>query len=219
MPYEFYLDGLLLPVTPGELTIQVNGQNETVNLIDYTQINRLFPAGLSDVSFTMLLPHREYNFTNGSVLSISDYLSRLEGLKTEQKPFQFLAVRTLPNGRPLYNTNLTVALEDYEITEDAEDLGFDTQVEVSLKQWHDYGTKRLEVDTNGTSATTVTQERAAQNPPKRSDYTVVSGDCLWNIAKRYLGDGSRYTEIWDLNRDKIVNPNLIYPGQVLVLPS
>lgn len=219
MPYEFYLDGLLLPVTPGELTIQVNGQNETVNLIDYTQINRLFPAGLSDVSFTMLLPYTDYPFVNGSALSISDYLSKLEQLMTQQKPFQFLVVRTLPNGTPLYNTNLTVALEDYEITEEAEDLGFDTQVEVSLKQWHDYGTKRLEVDTNGTSATTVTQERAAQNPPQRSDYTVVSGDCLWNIAKRYLGDGSRYTEIWDLNRDKIVNPNLIYPGQVLVLPS
>ena len=44
------------------------------------------------------------------------------------------------------------------------------------------------------------------------------GDCLWNIAKLLLGDGSRYTEIYALNRDKITNPNLIYPGQVLTIP-
>ena len=54
---------------------------------------------------------------------------------------------------------------------------------------------------------------------KTTTYTVKSGDCLWNIAKKYLGDGSRYTEIYNLNKDKIKNPNLIYPNQVLTLPS
>ncbi|MFQ9148240.1 MAG: LysM peptidoglycan-binding domain-containing protein [Eubacteriales bacterium] len=38
-----------------------------------------------------------------------------------------------------------------------------------------------------------------------------AGDCLWNIAKKYLGDGSRYTEIAELNKDKIKTPNLIFP--------
>ena len=48
--------------------------------------------------------------------------------------------------------------------------------------------------------------------------TVRKGDCLWNIAKAKLGSGARYTEIYNLNRNKIRNPNLIYPGQVLLLP-
>ncbi len=218
MAYLFYLDGQLLPVTPGSLTVKVSGQNQTATLIDYTEINRLFPPGLTDVSFTMLLPSASYPFSNGETADIGGYLGHLERLKVSQKPFQFLVVRALPDGTPLHNTNLTVSLEDYEITEDAEELGFDTQVEVKLKQWRDYGTKRLEVDASGT-ATAAAQERPAQNPPQRSSYTVVSGDCLWNIAKRYLGDGSRYTEIWELNRDKVVNPNLIYPGQVLTLPG
>ena len=38
------------------------------------------------------------------------------------------------------------------------------------------------------------------------------------IAKKQLGDGSRWKEIHDLNRDKISNPNLIHPGLVLVMP-
>ena len=48
-------------------------------------------------------------------------------------------------------------------------------------------------------------------------YTVVKGDSLWAIARRFLGDGSRYPEIARLNQ--IPNSNLIYPGQVLRLPE
>ena len=51
-----------------------------------------------------------------------------------------------------------------------------------------------------------------------SVYTVVKGDCLWNIAKKFYGDGSKYTVIYNANRGIINNPSLIYPGQVLTIP-
>ncbi|MCM1543288.1 MAG: phage tail protein [Blautia sp.] len=50
-------------------------------------------------------------------------------------------------------------------------------------------------------------------------YTVVKGDCLWNIAKRFYGNGAQYTRIFNANRDKIKNQDLIYPGQVLTIPK
>lgn len=50
-------------------------------------------------------------------------------------------------------------------------------------------------------------------------YTVVKGDCLWNIAKKFYGSGAQYTRIYNANKDKIRNPNLIYPGQVLTIPK
>ena len=51
-------------------------------------------------------------------------------------------------------------------------------------------------------------------------YTVVKGDCLWNIAKKFYGNGSKYTEIYNANKSVIGgNPNLIYPGQVLTIPA
>ena len=34
-----------------------------------------------------------------------------------------------------------------------------------------------------------------------------------------VGNGSKYTVIYNANKDKIKNPNLIYPGQVLTIPS
>lgn len=49
-------------------------------------------------------------------------------------------------------------------------------------------------------------------------YTVKRGDCLWKIAKQFYGSGAQYTKIYNANRDKIKNPNLIYPNQVLTIP-
>lgn len=49
-------------------------------------------------------------------------------------------------------------------------------------------------------------------------YTVVKGDCLWKIAKRFYGSGAQFTKIYNANRDKIKNQDLIFPGQVLIIP-
>ena len=47
---------------------------------------------------------------------------------------------------------------------------------------------------------------------------VQKGDALWNIAYNRLGLGIRYTDIVELNKEKIKNPNLIYPKQLFILP-
>ena len=48
---------------------------------------------------------------------------------------------------------------------------------------------------------------------------VQPGNSLWRLARRTYGSGLRYTDIYDANRDQIRDPNLIYPGQVFVLPG
>lgn len=45
------------------------------------------------------------------------------------------------------------------------------------------------------------------------------GDSLWALSRLAYGDGARYAVIFKANRDKIHNPNLIYPGQTFVLPQ
>ena len=52
-----------------------------------------------------------------------------------------------------------------------------------------------------------------------SDYTVTRGDSLWKIAKKQLGAGSRWTEVYEANRETIASPNRIYAGQVIVIPN
>lgn len=45
------------------------------------------------------------------------------------------------------------------------------------------------------------------------------GDSLWALSRLAYGDGNRYAVIFNANRGKIHNPNLIYPGQTVVLPQ
>jgi 5'-nucleotidase/UDP-sugar diphosphatase len=49
--------------------------------------------------------------------------------------------------------------------------------------------------------------------------TVKSGDSLSRIAKRELGDADKWKAIYEANKDKIKDPDLIHPGLVLTLPS
>lgn len=225
MAYQFYLAGVLLPVTPGKLKVKINGQNKTMNLIDGSEINILNPAGLSEFSFEAMLPQVQYPFAEyeDDFEPPEYFLNHLEGLKTSQKPFDFLIIRESPSGDSFFDTNISVSLEDYTIEEDADD-GFDVTVSVSLKQYRHYGTKvvvlqKTETEEAETAEVAVEETRETSTAPQSETYTVQKGDCLWNIAKKKLGKGSRWEEIYQMNMDKIQNPNLIYPGQVFTLPT
>lgn len=49
-------------------------------------------------------------------------------------------------------------------------------------------------------------------------FVVQPGNSLWRIARRTYGEGLRYTVIFEANKEQIRDPDLIYPGQVFVLP-
>lgn len=50
-------------------------------------------------------------------------------------------------------------------------------------------------------------------------YTVEKGDCLKKIAQSVYGDPGRWKDIYEANKTSIKNPDIIYKGQVLILPD
>jgi len=73
-------------------------------------------------------------------------------------------------------------------------------------------------------ATTPAQKpTASNNTAGGRTYTVVSGDTLWGIAQRFLGNGNRYWEIVQANKSRYTsllnNPNLISPGWKFIIPG
>jgi len=62
-------------------------------------------------------------------------------------------------------------------------------------------------------------EPKPEEPEEKAEiYEIVSGDTLGGIAKRYYGNASKYTTIFEANRDIISDPNKIYPGQKIRIP-
>lgn len=222
--YEFYLNDCLLPVTPEELKIGIQNTNKTITLIDEGEVNILKAPGLTEIEFECRLPQVRYPFAvykNGFV-GASYFLGQFETLKVSKAPFRFKVQRSLPDGRPLFSTDMAVTLEEYTTTEQAKE-GFDVAVKISLKQWREYKTRTLTLSEDGGGAL-ADETRSAEGSPlpkENTAYTVKAGDCLWAIAKRFYGDGSRYREIYAAN-DSVFqgrSPNLVYPGEVLIIPA
>lgn len=224
MAYQVYLGGMLFPVTPSKLTLKISGKNKTLDLINGQEVNVLNPAGLSEFDFEALLPGVNYPFAEyeDGFEPPEYYLEALEQIKLNQKPVRFIVIRESPSGDSFFDTNMAVSLEDYTVTEDAKE-GLDVVVSVSLKQYVSFGVQRVtvqtETETPQDAAVIVEGKRDDESAPEVTAYTVRDGDCLWNIARRYLGDGSRWPEIHELNRDKISNPNQIAAGLVLSMPG
>lgn len=58
-----------------------------------------------------------------------------------------------------------------------------------------------------------------QKAPDGKTYKVEKGDSLWKIAEKMYGDGTKWPKIHDANKDKIENPDMIYPDQELIIPA
>lgn len=254
MGYIIYIDDVLVPVPPSSITTKIKSQNATTNLINLSEINILKPAGLSEMSFSILIPHTNYHFaTYESEFQVPKYFfDKFENLKVNQTVFQLMIIRQSSNRTTLPNSNMTVTLENYNITEDAGELGLDFQVDLNFKQFVCYGKYKCTTPTTPTSITSATStatsissdvadtttnvlstsstlesninieeirySQTTPEPTTTTTYTVQSGDCLYNIARKYYNDGAKYIDIFNANSDILTNANRIYPGQVLTIP-
>lgn len=222
--FRFYLANMLLPITPSKLSLKVKNMNKTVTLINEGEVNIIKTKGLREFSFEFLLPFTDYSFAAVSrAKKQKHYLDKLNQLKINKRPFQFVVKR--PKG---FKTNVKVTLEDLNITEDAQE-GRDIKVSVTLKEYRHYGTKKVVFVQPPAPATgetkqeekkeeaKITENRDASTAQKPKTHIVKRGDTLWGLAKKYYGNGSLYPKIVSAN-PKIKNPNLIIDGWELVIP-
>lgn len=188
MSYYFFLGGTMLPVPPPKMETKINGKNKTINLINEGEVNLLKTTGLTDISFTCLLPNSQYPFANydaslqnnlvgyalgevsrriGGVLGNaflfsggSTFLDAIKTAKEEIIPMRFIVSRMGFDYMPLWHTNMLCSIENYTIQE-AATHGTDIAVQLDLKEYRWFGTKEVEVskDANGKETLTVKEPR------------------------------------------------------------
>lgn len=176
-----------------------------------------FKVYRSDVSDLMNTAKKATNYASGA---IGGTLTSRGGLDGEFGASAVIMGSTLANQlmngnkAKLPNTSIPVCIEELEFEEDAESSGRDIVCNITLKEWKPYSTKRHKISEQTDGKKTVTTETNRQSSKITPNSVVVkSGDTLFNLCKKHLGDGNKYKEIAKLNN--ISNPNLIYPNQVI----
>lgn len=228
--YQFFLGKMLLPVAPSEMTIDTGNNNKTYTMLDDGQINILKGAPLKDISFDFLLPTDNAPYATYSLGVVPSVLiiEYLKKLKDDKEPFQFIVIRLKPNGVPLEYTNLKVSLEEYSINESVQ-LGFDYKISIRLKEYKTPPSLLGTIMSNAGKVTTaitavteavslLTSDRDTTSSPEPKNNTVIihivkDGETLWEIAKKYFDDGSKYNLI--AKENNINDPNRLNVGQKL----
>lgn len=204
--YYFYLDNLQIPIPPKSLDITVSNKNETIDLLQTGEVTIPKPLGLTEYSFEILLPNSKYPF-NQSILEKSKkaeyYAKKIVNMKSAGNPVKFTVVRMKPNGEMLSMVTERVTIEELETKED-HDYGFDVYMSIKLRQWRDYGTKKLVIEENkdGTASASVKTERPTDKVP---DKEVKSPNgfnkaTLQRVVKQQFGDTNNLFKIAALNK-------------------
>ncbi len=191
--YLFYIGGTLLPVTPSAFTVKDKNQNRTLSLVSGKEISFPQTRGLCEISFSALLPMVQYPFSvyEGGFKDGMYFAKVLRSMKAEADPLWF---RVLRYGKKA-TTDIACVIEELSFKEDALNGG-DITCDIVLKEYQSYATRVINTQ-NGTMTALATERTV----PEKA--VVSKGDTLWTIAKKYYGDGSRYTEIYLNNKDKI----------------
>lgn len=223
MSYYFFIgEDILLPIAPEKMELRTKSQNDTVTLINDGEVSLLKAPGLSEISFDATLPNSKYPFAlyASGYKAAKWYLEKFEKLKTDKRPFQFIVSRKSARGKVLFNTNMTVSLEDYTIKEDAKN-GTDVIVSIELKQYREPLAKTLNVNTSNNTASVKKQRSTSTSKKadtsKTKTYKVQANDTLIGISRKFYGTDSKYMTIAKANNIK--NPNAILAGQVLTIPA
>jgi nucleoid-associated protein YgaU len=98
----------------------------------------------------------------------------------------------------------------------------DINYTISLSEWRDLVVQESSMASlQSLSATNTKTDKRPSSKPKQKTYTVKAGDTMWKIAQKLSGNGGRWPEMWSINksRSRSKDPDLIYPGEVFLVPS
>lgn len=216
-----------LPVNPEDVTITGGANNSTSDTVGQGEINDLGFPTLKELTISSFFP-KSYNGelyinTGGDFRDPDYYIKFFEDIKKAREPFRVIITDI--------NVNMLVSIENFEYTYQYGTDDVDYSLE--LKEYKEHNIRVLKPSGSGyvtsdsvqqvasASVTNTNSNRSIERSIPKT-YTVVQGDNLWKIAQKYLGDGSRWQEIYTYNNNKSIiggNPNLILPGMELSIPS
>ena len=213
---QFNGKNLTIPINPEELSISRSASNDDIDIIGLGKATRKGEPGLKSFSIESFFPGpNSYFYTGVKPKTCVDFIEEIWQADNKNNNVGKIVTLGLPKDFSMY---FVIESFDYDHKAGEED---DIYYTLEVKQYIPYGVKTVESKLTGLAsarASSTTTKPASQTTVKT--YRVVNGDSLWAITKKYTGNGSRWPELYNLNKSIIgVNPNIIKANQVLTLPT
>lgn len=217
LSYNNQEDVFEFPVLPADLGPKRSGDGEGYEVYGLGKINAIKAPELAELTIKSRFPASWAPYLNVSVEELHEpsyYLNKIDKWWKTKRP-----VRLNYFGDSV-DINMAVSIESFEWQEVAGAPG-DIEFTLDLKEYRFYAAKKVQVKTSSSGTKTVQKQASSRSSDKVTPktYTVVSGDSLWKIAKKVLGDGSRWTEIQTLNSLTAAQVKNLKVGQKLKIPS
>jgi len=201
LSYNNFEETLRLPVNPKGFKITQKNNVKAYKIVEVGDVIQINSESLASLTLDSFFP-KEF----GSYCSYKDIPNPYEAVETiERWRKSMKPIRLIISDTPI---NMAVAIESFKYGEEKGTRNINYTL--TLKEY-----KFLKVRDLTTASSN--QSRATEKEVATT-YTVKSGDSLWLIAKRLKGDGANWSDIYSANKSVVGNnPNLIYPGQKLVI--
>lgn len=206
---------LQLPMNPQKITAQTAAKTQTFEVLSLGEIELPRGKAPARLSWEGIFPgeaRKNASFVKNWIKpdSLVAQLSEYRNAGTR--------LRLLVTETPL---NLDVFIKEFEHTWGG---GFgDCEYRITLVEWRDLKIyTEDEWEARGAAVQDNALPPARIEPPVPAQYTVAAGDTLWAIAKKTLGDGGRWREIYEDEANRVAigpDPNILQAGMVLQIPG
>lgn len=211
LTYNGENDKIQLPVLPSQFNVSTTSKDQSVDIVGLGEILIAQNRPATEFSFSSFLPAKKFPGVQVSKLKDPKTIrDKILKWKQSKKP-----VHLIVTGHGIDCYCRITKFKPYEKGGDVGTIYYD----ITLKEYREISIRQIKVKSN--TATVKKNTTRTDNTNKPKTYKVVKGDCLWNIAKKFYGDGSKYMKIYNANPNvfKGRSPNLLYVGEVLTIPS
>ncbi|MGL3805841.1 LysM peptidoglycan-binding domain-containing protein [Paeniglutamicibacter sp. R2-26] len=172
------------------------------------EITRMVAPGIRELSFTHMIAHTDYRY------SIEPTIIALQKLVRSGSKVRF------SGGSPFFMGAVWFHVTGFKIS--AQQLSGSNRISRATVTW----TIKQAVDTPALVSRKKTSKSGSKKSAKKTTkksvartHKIKSGDRLWNLAAKYLGNGARWPEIVKANKRTIPNPNRLKVGTTIKIPK